>query len=509
MKKLVSLALAIALLLACCALPALAEEPVTLNMTLQTASTYNHGDPNRDMSVWEAIEKACNVKLNINWISNEGAAEKYSTLLVENKLPDMFTLTNMDTYVGEGAIMALDPYLDRIPNYMRWLPQAVEASQRYLEDGKLYHISQLTAYSPAYTMVYRQDWLDNLGIEKVPETMDEWITVWKAIRDNDANKNGDPNDEIPFIDTTTFNAARGFTLLQSFGVKNNGRWYYDDEGHYSLVYENEHFREFLELMVTLYQEKLIDAELFTHTTKDIATMFNSNTAFSGYQWISRPQNTNTVLAETVPEVSLQPTTPIKGEAQLIPARNLPGTSFGIGYQVEKDPAKLDAMLRLIDFMYSDEGIFLTNYGIEGIHHTMVDGKPVLNEQILSDPSFTQARYAGLICQLFPGYWSGEQYDQILTGGKDVSEMNAATQSMYKGTVINNEYYYTMPTQLNTPAMAEYSADILPKIDELYANCVTGKITVEAFFAGYDALKPHGLQEIIDQVQAYYTDLTAE
>ena len=54
-------------------------------------------------------------------------------------------------------------------------------------------------------------------------------------------------------------------------------------------------------------------------------------------------------------------------------------------------------------MYSDEGIFLTNYGIEGIHHTMVDGKPVLNEQILSDPSFTQARYAGLICQLFPGY----------------------------------------------------------------------------------------------------------
>ena len=60
MKKLVSLALAIALLLACCALPALAEEPVTLNMILQTASTYNHGDPNRDMSVWEAIEKACN-----------------------------------------------------------------------------------------------------------------------------------------------------------------------------------------------------------------------------------------------------------------------------------------------------------------------------------------------------------------------------------------------------------------------------------------------------------------
>ena len=79
--------------------------------------------------------------------------------------------------------------------------------------------------------------------------------------------------------------------------------------------------------------------------------------------------------------------------------------------------------------------------------------------------------------------------------------------MYNGMVINRPYYCTKPDTLATPAYVEYSADIFTKINELYANCVTGKITVDEFFAGYEALKPFGLQEIIDQAQEYYTELT--
>ena len=67
MKKLFSLLLV--LMLACTMLPAMAESaPVELSMTLITGPNYNHSDPARDMSVIEAIEKACNVKLNITWI---------------------------------------------------------------------------------------------------------------------------------------------------------------------------------------------------------------------------------------------------------------------------------------------------------------------------------------------------------------------------------------------------------------------------------------------------------
>ena len=42
-----------------------------------------------------------------------------------------------------------------------------------------------------------QGWLDNLGLD-TPSTIDELKKVLIAFRDNDANGNGDPNDELPF-----------------------------------------------------------------------------------------------------------------------------------------------------------------------------------------------------------------------------------------------------------------------------------------------------------------------
>ena len=41
-----------------------------------------------------------------------------------------------------------------------------------------------------------QTWLDNLGL-KAPATLDELYDVLVAFRDQDADGNGDPSDEIP------------------------------------------------------------------------------------------------------------------------------------------------------------------------------------------------------------------------------------------------------------------------------------------------------------------------
>lgn len=507
MKKLLSLLVCASLLLGC--VPALAEAPVTLEMMIVTNANYNHGDPERDTSIEEAIEERVGVNLEITWIAGEGSAEKVSTLLASNDLPDIFTpCVSVSSLVSEGAILALDPYEDKIVNYLNRLDPATLAAQREISDGQLYQIGMLTDYKPAYTMCYRQDWLDNLGIEKVPETIDEWVEVWKAIRDGDPNKNGDPNDEIPFVDPPTFTSGKnGHSLLLIYGIKTNGEWYYTDDGVYSMVYEHEKYRDYLELMRMLYSENLIDHELFTNNSSAVASLFNSNIAFSGYQWVNRPQNTTKTLAETVPEVHLAPTVPIKDDDQLIPQRTLVGNRVVLSYELENDPAKLEAALNLINFMYSEEGEFLTNWGIEGKHHTIVDGKPVLNDDIVSDPTFTAARYAGLVSQMFPGVWNAENYNQIVTTNKAYEELSFADRQMVDGTLINWDYYYVPAPVLSTPAYAEYSADILPKIDELRAKCITGAISVDEFFAGYEALKPYGLQQILDEGQQYYSELT--
>ena len=503
MKKL--LVLLLCLVLALPAVSALADEPVKMHWVLTTNGNYDM-TTEESMTVIKAMAAKCNIDLEIDWISTEGSKEKISTFLATDTLPDVFSpCLAIESLVEEGAIVALDPYLDKISNYTRFLDDSQQPFVRNAADGQMYAIYALTQFQPAYTMVVRKDWLDKLEME-VPSSIDEWITFWRAVKANDVNGNGDPNDEVPFVDPNTFTSSyRGCSLMMLYGIESNGVWYVED-GTYSLVYSHPRYREYLELMRLLYSEGLIDQEVSTHTATECATLFNSEIAASGYQWISRPQNTTKTLHEANPDALLIPTIPIAGPdgIRIIPSRALTNSQYDvvISYKTEQD-GKLDMILEFINFLYSDEGIEMYNYGLEGVHHQVVDGKIVLNEDIVADSTFTAARHQGLINQFWPSVWTTENYNTIMRKGLAFEEMALWDQQMVKGTEINWDYYFTMPPTLATDAWAQYNADIMGKIDELRAQCITGAISVDDFFAGYEALKDFGLTEILEDGQAAY------
>ena len=45
---------------------------------------------------------------------------------------------------------------------------------------------------------FSEEWMKNVGVDKVPETTDELYDMLVAFKEQDANGNGDPSDEIPF-----------------------------------------------------------------------------------------------------------------------------------------------------------------------------------------------------------------------------------------------------------------------------------------------------------------------
>lgn len=53
-------------------------------------------------------------------------------------------------------------------------------------------------------------WLDRLGME-MPTTVDEWYEVLKAFKEQGANGNGDPNDEIPLTGSAKTNLTGSAT----------------------------------------------------------------------------------------------------------------------------------------------------------------------------------------------------------------------------------------------------------------------------------------------------------
>jgi putative aldouronate transport system substrate-binding protein len=475
------------------------KDKVTISLLGQMFAPYKA----EQMDIYNELEKRCNVDLVFEWAPTEGYASKVSTMLSSNALPDMFRPgVDLSTLIKEGAVEPLDAYLQYAPNYTNQIAKEDASLVRNASDGKMYEMFYIFDFKPVQVYAIRTDWLKNLNLT-APKTWDEWVAVWKAIRDGDANKNGDANDEIPWVESGTNYSS----LLPVWGITSNGTFYNDAKGTYALVYDHPRYKEYLTAMQMLYKEGLVDKEAFTRTATDAAQLFNTNVAASGWVSIVRPQNTTATLSKTIPEAVLAPVLPIVGPYgdQLNQARAKFANSWVLSYKAKKDN-KMESIMSFLNYVFSEKGSLLMNFGIEGTHYTMVNGKPVLKDDLL-DSTFVKTREAGLIPQTFLFSWSGDMYTQVITKNKKYEDLVLADRLMIDGTTMYNKLFFTAPATLRTEAWGKYSTDVLAKVNELKASCISGKITVDQFFTEYKKLGPAGIDEINKQAQAAYVLVT--
>lgn len=161
---------------------------------------------------------------------------------------------------------------------------------------------------------------------------------------------------------------------------------------------------------------------------------------------------------------------------------------------------MEAIMKMVDYIFSEEGARLINFGVEGQHYDMVDGKPIIKQEIL-DGGWTVARGAGMANQTFILPWKAEMFAQMTFKNKAEADMTKLERVAADAFTMYDEYYYNIPPTLETAAYAEYATDLLPMVEELRAKCVTCEITVEEFFTQYEALKPLGLDAINQDAQA--------
>ena len=149
-----------------------------------------------------SIEKLTGMHFDIDWRTDSDYGTQVATTLangIEN-LPDMIHPGggySQSVLANEGAIIALDDYLDLIPNIVEAVGEDRMSNWR-AADGHIYTIPTIVNVPGSQTMAIRKDWLDALGMD-MPTTWEEWKAYWYAVRDNDMNGNGDKSDEIPLV----------------------------------------------------------------------------------------------------------------------------------------------------------------------------------------------------------------------------------------------------------------------------------------------------------------------
>ncbi len=242
------------------------NEPITLKVL--TTRWGNMGDSFKNNEFLKELEAKSNVKIEWQVQSLNDWSEQKGIMLAGGELPDI--IIGFQTFNDSDIMNNLDLFLpldDLVANYMPNYSKAMEEMPALKKiatfpDGKMYSMSKNLPLRPVSCNqpIINKAWLDNLNL-KVPTTIDELYNVLKAFKEQDANGNGDPNDEIPI------SGAKGLSmdLLNPFGITdiNGYKIMVNDDNSLTYYPTSEAYKEGIKWLHKLYSEGIIDSEAFT------------------------------------------------------------------------------------------------------------------------------------------------------------------------------------------------------------------------------------------------------
>ena len=255
-----------------------------------TVAAVRWADWGEDYHVGFPDKAAADAGITVNWetILNADWGDKRAVYLAGGDLPDAFMgsicFTEADVISNPGTFIAIDDYIDEyMPNFKAILDS--DPTMKALAtsaDGHIYGLPSKKPCRPtiANQMFINQQWLDNLGLA-MPTTYEEFENVLRAFKEQDANGNGDPDDEIPYgrgmADSVMFFMLPFGTTI---GADNTYQMTIKDDKPV-FIPTSDQYKAGIEWMNKCYQEGLIDPELFTEDDSMRDAKLQGETAIVG------------------------------------------------------------------------------------------------------------------------------------------------------------------------------------------------------------------------------------
>lgn len=446
----------------------------------------------------KAVEAATGV--HVEYI--QGRDDWFSLMLAEEEYPDVMESWWESSYPGglegagrDGVIIPLNDVIDQyMPNYKAWLENnKKDAEVLYTPEGIVYGVPFVYENEEMLNttgLMIRKDIMDELGLE-MPATLDDWHQVLTTIKEE--------KNMIPYSNP-------GGNLLTSGGFFSafcpSGTYSLDPEsGKVVYTQSTDAYKEYLKLMNQWYDEKLIDPDIATLNWATVFAKKNSGEAAAIYGW-------NTDLETTEVDMIAVPN-PAKEEGALVhksPATRVAKYWAAISSQCED----VEAAARYLDWFYSEEGIMVSNFGIEGVTYTMENGSPVFTEEITNNPDgLTQTAAEGKYVRsysAFPGV-RDHRFEPLKFKVQ-------ATKDSYGiwGSVGTTEYRLPDAVKLTTEeaeSVAAIEAEVKTYVKEMCMKFLIGTEDIDAKWDEYlETLEKYKLNEAVAVYQAAYDSYLA-
>ncbi|MCR8632161.1 extracellular solute-binding protein [Paenibacillus radicis (ex Xue et al. 2023)] len=343
-------------------------EKMTIN--LMTRSYAGGGWP-PNHPIIEELNKKLNIDLKIEWVPSANYPEKLNVLAAANNFPDVFYMTNTEyvKWQERNVFMDVKPELSKYPNITKYIP---EVSLQHFNPKDKYYGIPFYYQEARDSLAMRKDWLDKLGL-KAPETIDEFYEVTKAFATKDPDGNG-KQDTVGFSMEISPGGAFGFKgtanyLTASFGLAN--KWKLDNGKLVPMQVQSKELKDFIGFMRKAYAEGVLDKDFPILKSRD-----SLNKLEAGKSGVANV-NPQQLYIETLPP--LMKVDPKAELVQILPPKGpsgksgMPGdpTSDKIVINSKLDPKKQQRILKMMDYLLSDEGYDLVKHGIEGVHYKKI------------------------------------------------------------------------------------------------------------------------------------------
>lgn len=378
------LALSMAVALLCAPLGSLAEARPTLTVFDFTEEVDGHLLNNAPTI--KAIEDKLGINLEIEVVGGMSTDDKIATMIAGGDYADVMFRVD-ERMIEAGALMEMDELLEKEgPNVLAAWGDSLN-KLRYAGDGKVYWIGspknrpeELTDAGACLLVQY--DVLEKLEYPTLKTLDDVYAAITKYLTIS-PDINGAPY--IPWgvwADSWGYNQTVNNPALWVNGFTDDSDAYVNQET-YGVTYFNttDYFKTYLSFLNKLYSDKLLSENAFITKYDEFNAQVASGRVLAMIYNASLLSDAETALrAAGMPE-RCYARFPIVLDPGIQDRSNVYCESYDNGVGISVDCKNPELAMKFIDFIASNEGNVLLNWGIEGVHYDVVDGKRVWKEEV--------------------------------------------------------------------------------------------------------------------------------
>lgn len=349
-----------------------------------------------DNMVLQELQKRTGITLDITSTAITGAADAVSLQVASGDYPEIWSgfgsyyTGGISEAIEQEIILDLAEYKENFPSYFEILDNyPIYGKNAYTDDGNVGVLNGIWT-NPVVDvgLSVRQDYLDELGLD-VPKTLDDFYEALTAMKDKYGAyyyMNQDSSDPVNSF-------AQCFGVVGNAGSSSTYAYYMAKNGE-EVVFSplEDGFKDYLETMAKWYSEGLIYADFLSapDAVPGSDLLLSGDIGVTYYNAASY-----TTLMSQVEEGSSFKLTPVEPPVNVETGE--PGhlgrlvdyvspKGYSLSTALEPGSEKFDAVCAMLDYLYTNEGSELMNYGMEDVTFTYDEnGDHVWTDLMVNNP----------------------------------------------------------------------------------------------------------------------------